>query len=181
MNKKEIRKLLKDLTKTNIITVKEYDALSEVLKSLRKSEAIEIFESEVAEMALSKSTLDNEIHYLARLLTASKFVEFDENELLTALKREAHTQEPFNILKLESFELYKVIVPAKHKGYKGTVAYHAIIGISFNDNKYTFGYNRYANSLSYTENNGPVRWFNFPKEIEHDDIVKLTVKQILDI
>ena len=178
MDKKDVRKLLKDLLKTDVISIKEHSHFSGLLKSLKDKEAIELLESEVTDFAIAKSSLENELHFLTRMITASKSTEFTEEELLNAIKRESNNEFPFEILKWTTFDLFKV---KEKNDYVTRDLYHAIIGIEFNDKKYTFGYNRVSRSLSYTVNNGPVRWFNFPKDISHDDIVNITIKQILDL
>lgn len=179
MNKKPIRTLLSKLLKTGIINESEYKQFNSVLKSLKTEEAIELLESEIADTALTKGRLDKEIHYLTRMITATKSTEFTEEDLILALRRESKEDSPLQVIKLESIDLYEFQDDYYRTGY------HAVIGIEIDDKKYSFGYNRQTRSLSYTENNGPIRWFNFPRsrkeEFNHDAIVEITLKQILDI
>jgi hypothetical protein len=166
MDKKEIKKMINNLQEVGLLSKEESTTYLEIIDS-SEDLSIELVENMISEVAIQRGTIESDIDKLARMLQFTTDKSNVNEEVLFIMMGRP------DILNITNLELYKI----------KEVLYHFVIGVEYNDNNYSFGYNSTNGGFSYKINDSNVSWFNLPKEFIGDPIphIKDLIIDIMEI
>lgn len=181
--KDKVLKDLSDINSVGLITDKEKKIYESLLKTANK-ETILLIESQILETAQNNVEAGHDIKILYMIITQMERVEDNLKDFINVILEE----DPFKIFSLKGFDLYKIFKRKTGSNQsRATIRintiYHAIIKVEFNGKEYSFGYNPAQRTLSFSVDNGPIKYFQLVSYDmgETEDDLKEAIANIMDV
>jgi hypothetical protein len=180
-NKKQkeyIFDLLHNMYREGLLSKDENHVFESIIDGA-SDDTLPLIESEIYDRAQSTTNIVKDVKLVCKII--AEVFKYDPGEM---------PKPKFNEFQYDGYELYKIFsrkMSSKKarttKAIRNNTVYHIVLKVLFNENTYSFGYNKAQGTLSFSVNNGRIKYSKISATSKKDINLELNdaIKYIMNV